>query len=284
MSEEAEERLYDVVLFGSTGFTGKFVAEELYRVQCEVRRSLRWAAAGRSEDKVQSYLEASGIEGIDVIAADVTDDASLEEMCSKATVLISCVGPYQLYGEPVIRACIKTKCHYVDITGEPYFMEKMRQEYSEAAREAGVLLVSACGFDSIPNDLGALYVQRQFHGELAYLDSYVTTTATCFHTGTWESFLRSIKSHRQLQALRRTKSEEPLPLPLYKMPNKGVLFYSDVMKKWALPFPGADKAVVYRSLKYRYEVEGAAPVSPHYLLHIYIHHMVFSTCCKVFVW
>ena len=57
MSEEAEERLYDVVLFGSTGFTGKFVAEELYRVQCEVRRSLRWAAAGRSEDKVQSYLE-----------------------------------------------------------------------------------------------------------------------------------------------------------------------------------------------------------------------------------
>ena len=60
------------------------------------------------------------------------------------------------------------------------FMEKMRQEYSEAAREAGVLLVSSCGFDSIPNDLGALYVQRQFHGELAYLDSYVTTTAVRF--------------------------------------------------------------------------------------------------------
>ena len=57
------------------------------------------------------------------------------------------------------------------------FMEKVRQEYSEAAREAGVLLVSSCGFDSIPNDLGALYVQRQFHGELAYLDSYISTTA-----------------------------------------------------------------------------------------------------------
>jgi short subunit dehydrogenase-like uncharacterized protein len=166
---------------------------------------------------------------------------------------------YQLYGEPVIRACIRAKCNYVDITGEPYFMEKMRQEYSELAREAGVLLVSSCGFDSIPNDLGALYVQRQFHGELAYLDSYITTSATRVYSGTWESFLLSIRSHWQLQALRRQAKEEKLPLPIYKMPRKGVLFFSGVMNKWAIPFPGADKAVMYRSQKHRYETEGANP-------------------------
>ena len=122
MSYGEEKRLYDVVVFGSTGYTGKFVAEELYRIQCEVRRSLRWAAAGRNAEKVRSCLQgkrncargrcsslplslspiASGIEDVEVVVADVGDDASLEEMCEKASVIINCVGPVSTKAIPYL--------------------------------------------------------------------------------------------------------------------------------------------------------------------------------------
>lgn len=249
-----------MVVFGSTGYTGVFVAEELKRLQSEEGRSdLRWAAAGRSEDKVRSCLDASGIEGVDVIVADVNDQASLEAMCARATVLVNCVGPYQLYGEPVVQACISQKCHYVDITGETYFMESVEMKYGEQAREAGVYIVPACGFDCIPNDLGALILQRSFNGELVYVDSYMSINGSSsgFHTGTWESFLRSIKNVSKLTKLRRQRDKQ-LQLPSFKHPKHRGVFYSDVARKWCVPFPGPDRAVVYRSQMYRQDAGGTS--------------------------
>lgn len=252
-------RKYDVIVFGSTGYTGVFVAEELYRLQTEERRDLHWGAAGRNQTKVKDGLKASGIEGIDVLVADINDQDSLERMCAEAIVVIDCVGPYLLYGEPVVKACINQKCSYVDITGETFYMESIEAKYSEQARDAGVYIVSACGFDSIPNDLGALLVQRSFNGELAYVDSFIASKGhnnSTINTGTWESLLRSIKSHRKLMHLRKEQNLPPLVLPAKKPPPRKPLFYSNIIQRWCVPFPGADKAVVYRSLRYRQENEG----------------------------
>ncbi|KAL5467665.1 hypothetical protein EMCRGX_G031928 [Ephydatia muelleri] len=239
-------RDYDLIVFGFSGYTGKFVAEEVYRLQTEGKRSLTWAVAGRNMDKLKKSMKDSGIENVDVVVADVTDEASLEAMCARATVLLNCVGPFQLYGEAVVKACINKKCNYVDITGETYFMEKMEAEYGDQAKEAGVYIVNACAFDCIPNDIGALVLQKAFPGELVYTDSYLSTENTGgFHTGTWESFLYSIRSVKQLSKLRKEQHKSPLPLPDRKPPQRFFLNYSDVVHKWCLLFPLPDRSVLH---------------------------------------
>lgn len=253
-------RDYDLIVFGFSGYTGKFVAEEVYRLQTEGKRSLTWAVAGRNMDKLKQSMRDSGIENVDVVVADVSDEASLEAMCARTTVLLNCVGPFQLYGEAVVKACINKKCNYVDITGETYFMEKMEAEYGEKAKEAGVYIVNACAFDCIPNDIGALVLQKAFPGELVYTDSYLSTKNTGgFHTGTWESFLYSIRNVKQLSKLRREQHKSPLPLPERKPSKRFFLNYSDVVHKWCLLFPLPDRSVVYRSQRYRYENENVPP-------------------------
>ncbi|XP_064394864.1 saccharopine dehydrogenase-like oxidoreductase [Halichondria panicea] len=260
MEHSQRSRRFNVVVYGATGYTGQFVSEELYRLQNNGRSDLKWAAAGRNRTKLENVLKASGVEGIDILIADVGDQDSLERMCAEAEVVIDCVGPYLLYGEPVVKACINQKCSYVDISGETFYMETIEAKYNEQARDAGVYIVSACGFDSIPNDIGALMVQRSFNGDLSYVDSYITPTGqyndTTINTGTWESLLRSIKAQRKLMKLRKEQSLPALNLPTIKPPSRKPIFYSDVIGHWCVPFPGADKAVVHRSLRHRQESEG----------------------------
>jgi short subunit dehydrogenase-like uncharacterized protein len=116
----ASSKEYDFVVFGATGFTGRYVAEELYRIQTEGKQKFTWAAAGRTEAKVRGTLTELDIHDVDVILADINDQRSIESMCGRARVVIDVVGPYVLYGEPVIEACINQRCDYVDITGESY--------------------------------------------------------------------------------------------------------------------------------------------------------------------
>jgi short subunit dehydrogenase-like uncharacterized protein len=92
------------------------------------------------------------------------DEASLMKMASKARLVVNCTGPFKIHGEPVVRACIQQKCHYIDITAEPQFMERML--YNEEASEKGVYVVPACGLDSIPADMGVDFTRRTFKGTL----------------------------------------------------------------------------------------------------------------------
>ncbi|XP_028166456.1 lipid droplet localized protein-like [Ostrinia furnacalis] len=114
---------FDIVIFGASGFTGKKVVEEISRGRAKYA-GVTWAVAGRSEAKLQSLLSDISakygvvISGIKIIIADVSDQSSLTSMCRQAKVLLNCCGPYRLYGEPVVRAAIEAKAHYVDITGE----------------------------------------------------------------------------------------------------------------------------------------------------------------------
>jgi len=152
------ERAFDVIIYGASGFTGRLVAEYLH--QEYKGTDLKWAMAGRSLDKLTAVRAEMGVPNdIALIAADSTDPASLAAMVSQAKAMITTVGPYQSYGEPLVKACVETGTDYVDLSGEPLWMKDMIAKYDAPAKKSGARIVHSCGFDSIPFDLGVYYTQ-----------------------------------------------------------------------------------------------------------------------------
>ncbi len=145
------ERDLSVVVFGATGVTGRLVAA--YLSQRAEEAGARWAAAGRDPAKVEQVLGKLGVSAPEVIAADVDDPGALREMASRTRVVLNLVGPYTLYGEPVIEACIAAGAHYVDLTGEMPFVRRMIDRHQEQAVEAGVKVVNVSGFEALPADV-----------------------------------------------------------------------------------------------------------------------------------
>jgi short subunit dehydrogenase-like uncharacterized protein len=143
-----------VVVFGASGVTGRRVAAYLAERAAEVGAS--WAVAGRDAAKLDRVLAEIGVTAPETIAADVTDPASLAAMASRARVVLDLVGPYALYGEPVIEACVANGAHYVDLTGEIPFVRRIIDTYHERAATAGVRIVQICGFEALPPDLAVL--------------------------------------------------------------------------------------------------------------------------------
>ncbi|WP_316394974.1 saccharopine dehydrogenase family protein [Bradyrhizobium sp. 33ap4] len=150
----------DIVVYGATGFTGQLVAEYLaahYR-----NSSLTWAMAGRSKDKLASVRDAIGAPAdTPLIVADAGDAASLKAMLAQTRSVISTVGPYQLYGNELIAACVESGTDYFDLCGEPIWMRQMIDKYEAAAKASGARIVFSCGFDSVPFELGAFFVQEE---------------------------------------------------------------------------------------------------------------------------
>ncbi|CAG4987712.1 unnamed protein product [Parnassius apollo] len=262
----------DLVIFGATGFTGKNTVIECARI-AKRRPGLTWGIAGRSQSKLDAVLkEASKKTGDDlsstpVILADVKDDSSVQAMCERAKVLVNCCGPYRLYGEPVVRAAVHCRTHYVDVSGEPTFIESMQLRYDPAAREAGVYIISACGFDSIPNDMGVIFLEQNFEGTLNSVESYISTylppeyrkaaRSGVIHYGTWESIIYGVTYKNELSPLRKQLFAERIPT-FQPVPPKRSLHKKD--SSWCVPFPGSDASVVYRTQRQLYTTEGKRPV------------------------
>lgn len=153
---------YDLVIFGATGFVGRILCRYLLE-QVGVNGAVSWAVAGRSPDRLAALIAELGpkADGLNYIVADASDEASLVKLCSQTRVVISTVGPYALYGEPLVKACAQSGTDYCDLTGEPQWIRRMIQRYAPAAQESGARIVHCCGFDSIPSDLGVYYTQQQ---------------------------------------------------------------------------------------------------------------------------
>jgi short subunit dehydrogenase-like uncharacterized protein len=152
---------FDIVVYGATGFTGQLVAEYLTQ-HYKSDKTLKWAMAGRSLGKLKSVRDAIGAPGnIPLIVADASDAASLKAMAEQTMSVITTVGPYQLYGEELLAACVATGTDYFDLCGEPIWMRQMIDKYEAAARESGARIVFSCGFDSVPFELGAFFVQEE---------------------------------------------------------------------------------------------------------------------------
>ena len=157
---------YDFVIYGATGFTGKLVVEYAIK-QYNNNNEVSWAIAGRSNEKLEHVQEKYNLpSNIGKIVVDSNDQDSIDEMVSQTKCVLTTVGPYQLYGEKIIKTCISTGTDYVDLCGEPGFMHKIISECSEKAKETGARVVFSCGFDSIPFDLGVLFVQEEVMSKL----------------------------------------------------------------------------------------------------------------------
>ena len=152
---------YDFAVYGATGFTGKLVVEylvEKYSNDSEVT----WALAGRNLEKLKSVTESIGVsEDTELIVVDSNDISSIENMVSKTKCILTTVGPYQLYGNDIVAQCAKSGTDYVDLCGEPGWMHEKINELSDTAKASGSRIVFSCGFDSIPFDLGVLFLQNE---------------------------------------------------------------------------------------------------------------------------
>ncbi|MFL0412584.1 saccharopine dehydrogenase NADP-binding domain-containing protein [uncultured Sphingomonas sp.] len=149
---------FDVIVYGATGYTGRLVAEYIAGAYPQ---GVRWAMAGRSLTKLQEVRAELGISAdVPLITANADDPASLRAMCERTTVVITTVGPYQLYGSDLVAACAATGTAYVDLCGEPGWMRRMIDAHHEQAKASGARIVFSCGFDSIPFDLGVLTLQE----------------------------------------------------------------------------------------------------------------------------
>jgi short subunit dehydrogenase-like uncharacterized protein len=152
---------FDIVVYGATGFTGQLVAEYL-AAHYKGDSNLKWAMAGRSKEKLASVRDAIGAPAdTPLIVADASDPASLKAMVDQAKSVISTVGPYQLYGSDLVAACVNSGTDYFDLSGEPLWMRQMIDKHEAAAKASRARIVFSCGFDSLPFELGAFFVQEE---------------------------------------------------------------------------------------------------------------------------
>ena len=161
-TENNNDRDYDVVVWGASGFTGRLVVEYL-KNQYGVGQDLRWAVAARNAEKLGGVLDelSFGESRPDVIIADSKDEASLDAMCKQTKVVLTTVGPYALYGDELVAACVANGTHYCDLAGEVQWIRRMIDQHQAAAEKSGARIVNCCGFDSIPSDLGVQFLQEK---------------------------------------------------------------------------------------------------------------------------
>ncbi|WP_118082303.1 saccharopine dehydrogenase NADP-binding domain-containing protein [Streptomyces sp. CC0208] len=242
------DRPYDIVLFGATSFAGALTARYL---AAHGPDGLRWAIAGRSEDKLRALRERlpAGTD-VGVLTADVSDPDSLRALAEGARVVATTVGPYLTYGEELVAACADAGTDYLDLSGEPEFVDLMYVRHDARARETGARLVHACGFDSVPHDLGAYFTVRQLpEGVPLTVDGFVTADAM-FSGGTFASALNQFARGRQMIAAARDRGRhEPRLVGRRAAAPTGSPRYAQEVGAWALPLPTIDAQIVRRSAK-----------------------------------
>nr|XP_016458205.1 PREDICTED: probable mitochondrial saccharopine dehydrogenase-like oxidoreductase At5g39410 [Nicotiana tabacum] len=261
---------YDVIILGASGFTGKYVIREALKflnVPSSPLKSL--AIAGRNSSKLFQALQWAAHPKpppqIPILTADTTDPSSLRHLASQAKIILNCVGPFRLYGEPVVEACADSGCDYLDICGEPEFMERMEVKYHDKAVDMGSLIVSACGFDSVPAELGLMFNSRQWLPPAVpnQVEAYLSLESDKRIVGnfaTYESAVLGVANADKLQELRRSRPKRPRPAIPGPRPPKGPLL--DHLKEvgvWAVKLPSADAIVVRRTLSCLAENPGGLP-------------------------
>ena len=188
----SSSRELDIIVYGATGFTGRLVCEFL-NSQYGVGGDIKWAMAGRSQEKLTQVRDEMGIPvDVPLVVADASSPQSINAMVERAQVVLTTVGPYQLYGSDVVRACAEAGIDYVDLCGEPAWMHEMIAAHGDAAKASGARIVFSCGFDSIPFDLGVYFLQQSAREKLgapvSRIKGRVRAMKGTFSGGTLASF------------------------------------------------------------------------------------------------
>lgn len=239
----ATQREFDIIIYGASGFTGRLVAEYLH-AQYGAAEAPSWAMAGRSLDKLAAVRDEMGVPAdTPLIAADADDPASLAAMAGRARVIITTVGPYQLYGEGLVAACAEAGTDYVDLCGEPVWMRQMVDKYETKAMDSGARIVFSCGFDSIPFDLGILFLQeeagRRFGAPVPRIKGRVRKMQGTFSGGTAASLKASMAAIQADPSLMMHMINPFALAPGFDGPEqpKGMVpEYDDTLDTWTAPF------------------------------------------------
>ncbi|MFK4003264.1 saccharopine dehydrogenase family protein [Qipengyuania sp. NPDC077563] len=239
-----DTREFDIIVYGATGYTGRLVAEHFVREYGASDSGTKWAMAGRNEDKLAAVRAEIGASPVTpMIVADAEDPASLEAMCRRAKVVISTVGPYQLYADALVEACVKTGTDYADLCGEPAWMAEKIAEHHTAAQESGARICFSSGFDSIPFDLGVLMLQKEAkerHGSPApRVKGRVRAMKGTFSGGTAASLGATMKAAVKNPAVVGVLRDPFALTPGFEGPDQPsgmVPHYEEDLGKWAAPF------------------------------------------------
>lgn len=242
------DRDLDLVLFGATGFTGGLTADYLATA---APAGLRWAIAGRNADKLESVrrrLVEQGASDVEVLVADSTDAAALSDIARRTRVVATTIGPYLEHGAPLVAACAEAGTDYLDLTGEPEFVDRMFLEHHQTAVRTGARLVHACGFDSIPHDLGAYYTVQQLPADEPITLRGVVRSGGAFSGGTFHSAMEQFARAKQMRATYAARRRaESRPEGRSSRAVRGKPHRDPVLGYWLLPLPTIDGTIVART-------------------------------------
>jgi short subunit dehydrogenase-like uncharacterized protein len=239
----------DIALLGATGFTGGLTADYL---AAHMPPGASWAIAGRNQAKLEAVadrVERLGGVRPEIIPADIGNAESMAALAGSTRVLVTTVGPYLTYGEAAVKASVEAGISYVDLTGEPQFVDDMWLKYHDRAVETGARIIHACGFDSIPYDLGVLFAVEQLPKDVPItVRGYIRVGAE-FSGGTYHSAINQFASMREsgrIAAARRRA--EPRPEGR-KVRGSGKLGKAAELGGWGVPLPTIDPQIVLRSAR-----------------------------------
>lgn len=239
----AGARAYDVIVYGATGFTGRLVAEHMLATY-GVGRDVDWAIAGRSKAKLETVKREIGApDALPIVIADASHPATLATMAQSASFVITTVGPYQLYGEPLVAACTEAGTDYVDLCGEPAWMAAMIARYDKQAKATGARIVFSCGFDSIPFDLGVTFLQQQSQerigAPLKRVRGRVRAMKGGFSGGTIASLMATLEATKRDPSIAKTLANPFALTPGFAgppQPSGEKVEHDVVAEQWATPF------------------------------------------------
>ena len=256
---DLKKRKYDIIVYGATGFTGKLVAEYLLKTY-GVNGSIRWAIAGRDEKKLELIRRNLKLDknDLDIFIASSFDIDSLKSMVLKTNVILSTVGPYAIYGDFLVAACVENGTHYCDLAGEVQWIRKIIDLHQEEARKTGSKIVHCCGFDSVPMDIGVWFLQKEVYqktGEYCQSISMVVKKLKGSASGgTIASLINIIKESRKNK---NTKHILNNPYSLnpsgerkgLENPEESNIIFHQEINSWTAPFimAGINTKVVRRS-------------------------------------
>src|SRR5210317_128699 len=254
------KRDYDIVIWRASGFTGRLVAEYLYKNYNY--KDLKWAIAGRDKEKLNTVRENYLDENIPIILADSFDESSLVEMVKKTNVVCSTVGPYAKYGSLLVKSCVNNGTNYCDLAGEAQWIRKMIDLYHDKAIDNNVKIVNSCGYDSIPSDMGVYFINKNLSKKNLKIKMRVTGTKGGYSGGTYASMQNIIKEASLDREVRKSLTN---PYGLNPVGEKkgndkrdlSSVVYDSEIKSWIAPFlmAGINTRIVRRSnalSKYKY--------------------------------
>jgi len=245
-------REYDIIIWGASGFTGRLVAEYLYKNYNA--KDLNWAIAGRDELKLSSIREKFLDNTIPIVLGDSFNENSLNDIVKKTKVVCSTVGPYAKYGSLLVKSCVKNKTHYCDLAGEAQWIRKMIDLYHKEAITNQVKIVNSCGFDSIPSDMGVYFIYKNILKKNLSIKMRVTGAKGGYSGGTYASMQNIIKEASINKEIRRNLTNPYGLNPIGE--QSGIdksdlrsVIYDSKIKTWISPFlmAGINTKIVRRS-------------------------------------